>query len=67
MLRGAGLVPSTFEDTINNITEDDVSTMLDTLSEVIRMVKEGDPNSDDNGARNFYGKYLATEPPADSA
>ena len=58
MLAGAGVLPSTFD--ASEFTEDRVSALLTTGIEVLRMVKAGDPNSEDAEARDIYRTYFAT-------
>ena len=62
MLQGAGVVPSTFD--ASEFTEDKVSELLTSGIEVLRMVKAGDPNSEDATARDLYRNYFATSPTA---
>ena len=57
MLAGAGVLPSTFD--ASEFTEDRVSALLTTGIEVLRMVKAGDPNSEDTEARDIYRTYFA--------
>lgn len=48
-----GMVPK-FE----NIDEQEAYEMLTTAGEVIRMVRDGDSNSEDERARSIYGKLF---------
>src|ERR1035437_9617154 len=58
MLAGAGVLPSTFD--ASEFTEEKVSALLTSGIEVLRMVKAGDPNSEDAEARGIYRTYFAT-------
>ena len=56
MLRGAGVLPSTFD--LSEFNEDNVAELLVTGREVLRMIEEGDPNSEDGTARDLYRTYF---------
>lgn len=57
MLVGAGVLPSTFD--LSNFNEETVDQLITTGMELLRMIKEGDPNSDDKIARDTYRDYFA--------
>src|ERR1035437_5221609 len=57
MLAGSGLFPSTFGPA--EFTEEKVDALLTSGIEVLRMVKAGDPNSEDASARDIYRDYFA--------
>src|ERR1035437_5082551 len=57
MLAGAGVLPSTFD--ASEFTEARVEGLLTTGVEVLRMIKAGDPNSEDAEARDIYRTYFA--------
>lgn len=56
MLLGAGVLPSTFD--ASEFTEEKVAVLLTSGMEVLRMVKEGDANSEDETARYLYRTYF---------
>lgn len=58
MLRGADLLPSTFS--FDSLTEEQVTEFLDTGMEVLRMIKEGDTESDNGEARELYRNFFNT-------
>src|ERR1035437_9030023 len=62
MLAGAGVLPSTFDT--SEFTEEKVAVLLTSGMEVLRMVKEGDANSDDETARDLYRKFFAGTSPS---
>ncbi len=51
------MLPSTFDP--EEFTEEKVYTLLTSGIEVLRMVRAGDPNSDDETARDIYRKFFA--------
>ena len=59
LLRGVGIVPK-FDD-LDSVT---VNSMLDTAIETLRMVRDGDSESNDPRAREVYRK-LFTDSPGD--
>ena len=60
MLAGAGVLPSTFS--ASEFTEDRVAAILTSGKELLRMIEEGDPNSEDETARDTYRTYFRTTP-----
>ena len=61
MLRGADLLPSTFNT--SELTEERVTEMLTTGIALLTMILEGDPNSDDATARTIYREFFSSTPP----
>ena len=55
MLRGAGLFPSTFNV---SVTEDEARDALTIGIEVLRMVRDGDEEADNDDARRIYREYF---------
>jgi hypothetical protein len=55
MSRSMGLWPN-----FDTMDENKASAMLTTGSEVMRMLRDGDPDSTDDSARTIYGKLTAT-------
>lgn len=53
MVHSAGLIPD-FDD----LDEEAAYSLLTTGSEVLRMLRDGDPNSGDERARTIYGTLL---------
>ena len=53
MAKGFGLWPN-FE----TMDADNAYSLLTTGSEIMRMIRDGDPNSTDERARTVYGKLL---------
>ena len=60
MLAGAGVLPSTFDP--SEFTEDRVAAILLSGKELLRMIEDGDPNSEDQTARDTYRTYFRTAP-----
>jgi hypothetical protein len=58
MLRGADLFPTTFD--IEGMSEEQIAVMLNTCIETLRMVRDGDTESDNGEARELYSTFFAT-------
>jgi hypothetical protein len=52
---------------LDDITEEQVTEFLDTGMEILRMIKEGDPQSDDGTARELYDDFFNIAASTDQA
>ena len=63
MLRGAGVVPTTFD--LSELTEANVNVMLTAGMEVLRMIRDDDGQTDNGLARQLYGELFGTDSTGD--